>query len=142
MRKTKLLKLLILGIAILILIAGCTSPQKIAVVDMKKIIETSEQVQNYQKNLDEKLRELQSDYESNVQDIKDRENLEEKRQTAYEKSQEIKTEMEVKLKSFIQEAIDKVAKEESIDVVLRKSDIKYGGVDITDKVIESMKSKE
>lgn len=138
LKHSQSLKLILLCLTLLILIAGCTSQKKIAVVDMKKIVENSTQVQSYQQNLDKKLQKLQQEYETKIEDITDKEKLEEKRQEAYEKSQKIKSEMESKLKEDIQEAIEKVAKKEGIDVVLRNQDIKYGGINITEKVIKIM----
>ncbi|SJZ47584.1 OmpH family outer membrane protein [Selenihalanaerobacter shriftii] len=139
MKVNKSLKLLLLAIALLVLVTGCTSQkQKIGIVDMKKVVEESKQVQKYQQNLDQKLKELQSEYEAKLQDIKDEEKLKDERQKAYKQSQKIKEEMEKKLRKTIQEAVKKVAKEEKIDIVVRKAEVQYGGINITDQVIKSL----
>ncbi|SDC09763.1 MULTISPECIES: OmpH family outer membrane protein [unclassified Candidatus Frackibacter] len=139
MRGNRLLKLLLLSIVILVLVAGCASQElKIAVVDMKKVVENSKQVQVYQKNLDKELNALQEEYAAKLKKIEDVQVLEQKRQEAYEKSQKIKKKMESQLKDTINGAIEKVVKKQKVDIVLRKSDTKYGGIDITDKVIKEL----
>lgn len=133
-------KLLLIGLAVLVLATGCAQQDKVAVVNMQKIVEESNHIQNYQEQLDNKLQDLQTKYESELENIEDEEKLQQKREEAYQESQEIKSKIESKVKADIQEAIAKVADDNRIDVVLDKNNVKYGGVDITDKVIETLKN--
>ncbi|MBM7622918.1 OmpH family outer membrane protein [Sporohalobacter salinus] len=135
----KRLKLLLIGLAVLILFTGCTQQSKVAVVDMQKIVENSDRIQDYQQQLDKKLKELQTEYKTKLNNIDDEEKLKVKREEAYQKSQKIKSDIESKVKADIQKVISEIAKEQEIDVVLNKNDVKYGGVDITDQVIKALK---
>ncbi|ADL13684.1 OmpH family outer membrane protein [Acetohalobium arabaticum] len=136
----KRLKLLLIGLTVLVLATGCAQQDKVAVVNMQEIVKKSSRIQNYQEQLDNKLQNLQTEYESELENIENEEKLEQKRQEAYQESQEIKSKIESKVKKDIQKAIAKVAEDNRIDVVLDQNNVKYGGVDITDKVIETLKN--
>ncbi|MGM0470897.1 MAG: hypothetical protein ACQEQI_01240 [Bacillota bacterium] len=131
-------KLLLVGVAVLVLLTGCTQQNEIAVVDMQQVVEESKTIQNYQQQLDEKLKDLQSQYETDLDEIDDEDKLESKRQEAYQQSQQIKSEIESQVKSEIQSAIKEVAKQEEIDIVLNKENVRYGGEEITKQVLETL----
>lgn len=56
--------------------------------------------------------------------------------------QEKDTELTNKLLEDVKKAIEKVAKKKGLAVVLDKQSVFYGGVDITDEVIEELKKNE
>ncbi|MCK8824563.1 OmpH family outer membrane protein [Fuchsiella alkaliacetigena] len=129
--------LLIILVVFLSLLGACQVEEKeIGVIDMEALVNSSVYIQNYQEALDYQLEELQVEYTSQLEELEDQEEIEQKREEAYAKSQEIKEEMELEVKEQIQEAIAKIAQEKNLEVVLKKSELHYGGVDITEQVLE------
>ncbi|AZR73972.1 hypothetical protein BBF96_11565 [Anoxybacter fermentans] len=141
------LSILVLAVAV---IAGCTfQERRIGVIDMNRVIKESPRAQKYQNELDEKGAEIQEKYKFN-EDIKEDKNLTEEQKLQKEeerrKRQEaalqefikVKKELEQKLNQEIEAAVKEVAKEKRLDIILYKQSVRYGGVDITQDVINKL----
>ncbi len=139
--KKLLAPVLVLSLAML-LIAGCTTgiEKKMGVIDMNKVIKQSPKAQEYQNQLDEKATEIQAEYETidKNADLSDEEK-EKQKSTVLQKFVDLKADLEDKLNKDIQKAVDEVAEDKDLDIIFQKQSVQYGGVDVTDEVIEKLK---
>lgn len=82
---------------------------------------------------DKELLKMQEDFQSELEKKRrDGQELSEKKQKELE-------EMSVKLKSQVDEAIKSVAKEKTLDVIVDKQAVLFGGTDVTEDVIKKIK---
>jgi outer membrane protein len=123
-----------------------SSPFKIAIVDVAKVIESSSSVSELKKEQKTKVKDLMafvSNARADVAKQKDEKTLEEKynkelivRKTAIEKNYTAKLH---EINADITAKIANIAKTKKYNVVLAKSTVLYGGRDITPEVIKVIK---
>lgn len=133
----KLSAVLFLVILIFIL-AACAAPgQKIGVIDVTKVLEESQRAREYQNQLDARKSEVQKRLESEMGNLKEEERVAEF-QKAYQELDRLGRELGQQLHLEIEQAVQKVAEEEQLDIVINNKAVLYGGEDITDEVIEEL----
>jgi len=115
------------------------APQKnsIGIIDVERIMSESPRVQVLQDQL------LQVGKGLNVQLNAEKANLSseeynKKQETVVQEYQLKKLEFESQINLSFKKAIDKVAKEKNISVILAKNSVMCGGTDITNDIISSM----
>ncbi|GAB6099465.1 hypothetical protein JCM16358_13440 [Halanaerocella petrolearia] len=151
----KLVKLGLLGLVILALLAGCaqqeTKPKiktevkmkelKVAVVSQDKIWTESEKAQQYQKKLNQQIEKLQQDYQQEAKDLSQEEKAD-RRQEVYNNINKLREDLRGEFRDKIINIVEEIVEQKNYDVVLNKQEVKYGGTDITDKVIEKLDKSE
>ncbi|WP_027338790.1 OmpH family outer membrane protein [Halonatronum saccharophilum] len=146
MKKLVLISSLILIMAVFVV--GCTQEAevevrtevediKVAVVDQDRIWTESDRAKEYQEELNKKIREVQSRYEEEVEGLNEGDTIL-KHQEAYGEINELREELRVQFSQEVADAVSSISQGEGFDIVLDKEDVRYGGIDITDMVIESL----
>lgn len=149
MNLKKAISLIVLSIFMLQTAAFAQDVQKIAIIDVQKIILASSQFKNFQKQQEAKSKEIQQFIKNAQADI-EKQKTEESKQSAaekyekklLEKQEAAMNEYKTKLKEIdndITSQIGKQATSMGYTVVLPKSAVVYGGDDITDAVIKVIK---
>ena len=127
-----------LMIACSLLAFGCSSRNAdFGVVDMKKVEEQSQVVKDMKADYAKKAQELQASLEKDTQG----KSAEEAQKVVQDKSaqmQVIQSEAQNKLKASLDTALNEVAKEKKLGVVVYKNGVAQGGTDITEEVIKKM----
>ncbi|MBR1647986.1 MAG: OmpH family outer membrane protein [Alphaproteobacteria bacterium] len=132
--------------------AGCfyqSTQNKIAVVDVNKIVAASEQVKEMKANQDAKAKELAAwlqEADNTVKNEKDKAKQDELLQNYKEefaaKSEEIRTQYAKELQSIndnITATITEEAKKKGYGLVIAKEFTIYGGKNITDEIVNIIK---
>lgn len=132
----KILTLLVLGTFLMITLTGCGGQKAVGIIDVDQVVAKSQQAQKYQEQLSAKGKELTERLQGSqaTGEAKEKE-----QQQAYNEFIQTKQELEQKLDQDMQKAVEEVAKEKKLTTVLFKKDVRYGGVDITEEVIEKLK---
>ncbi|AGB42314.1 outer membrane protein [Halobacteroides halobius DSM 5150] len=151
----KIIKISLLGILVLGLLVGCaqqdTKPKvkiktkieklKVAVVNKDKIWTKSKSAQEYQKKLNQEIKQLQQNYQKESKDLNQGEKVK-KQQKLYLKINDLRAKLRDQFKNKIKQAIKEIAQEKDYDIVLDQTEVKYGGTNITDKVIKKLDSEK
>ncbi len=139
-------------IAVLTLSNAAAFAETIGVVDLDKVVNNYKQAQDVSAELKVKEAELQkflADAQKKLKNTStpvERKNLEEKLTKEFKKKSESFRSYQVNQMKAIEknvfDTIDKVAKEQKIDVVLNKATVLKGGADLTDKILMILNSKK
>ncbi len=141
-RSRKILSVVAISVLVLVAISGIASAQeKIAVIDPQKVLfqhPKFEQAQKQIKTIVEKKQAEAKDAIDKTSDNNEKQRIfEAKRQEAAKEEQRI---MEPLFKD-IDLAIRTVAKAKGVTIVLDKTQVFFGGADITEDVIQEVKKK-
>jgi len=109
--------------------------QKIGVINMEKLLNESSRAKQMQKDLEERGKELEENYQGDTENPEEVEN-----QIYLEFSQE-KQEIEKQLNQEIQTVLDEINKNNKYSVILYKNRVYQGGEDITEEVISKLDQK-
>ncbi|MFW6034614.1 MAG: hypothetical protein ACOCRZ_00010 [Halothermotrichaceae bacterium] len=134
---------LIIILLVVIVLTGCSSrdEETVAVLDMNKVLDESEHAQE----LYQELMEIGSDLEDEYQQKKDDESQsddEGELNQISDKYLDNKSRLEEGLNQEIHDVIEEISEKEQIEIVLYKESSYYGGLDITDKVIQLLDNDE
>ncbi len=134
-------------IAVIFLSVGCTEPQvkvktkleeiKVGIVNQERIWTQSSKAQQYQKELNSRVEDIQKKYQQELEDLNEDERVT-KHQEMYQEVNNLREDLQKKFKDQIKEVVKKIADEKDLDIVLVKEDVQYGGVDITEEVINRL----
>src|SRR6056297_1774104 len=126
--------LLLTGILTTQIIAGDEAEGRIAYVDVQKIFDNHPRKAGAEEKLNEMARSMQEELEKEAEEL-----TEEKQKEMLNDYQENLSAKEQKLiqdiLNGIDEAINKVAEERQVKMVLEKKNVVYGGYDLTQEVI-------
>lgn len=121
---------------------------KIAVVNLQKIVSKADKVQELRVSYNQKQDELEKWLDNSQQEIRKEKNKEKKeslinqyQDIARQKENLIKGEYEKNLREIQQEisdAIDKTAAKNNCNLVLYKTSVSLGGLDITNEVLQNL----
>ncbi len=109
--------------------------QKIGVINMEKLLNESSRAKQMQKELEERGKELEENYQG------DNENPEEVENQIYLEFSQDKQEIENQLNQEIQTVLDEINKNNKYSVILYKNRVYQGGEDITEEVISKLDQK-
>lgn len=145
----KTLKILSVVVMISVALCGCSKKDNIAKVDVNRVVIESAAVKTLRAEHNATITELQAWREQAIADVEKQSNKTEKdalinKYSAEfaEKQRALETEYATKLQEVdkkISEIIEQEAKKQGYSVVLAKSVVLVGGVDITDDIIELVK---
>lgn len=133
----KKLALLTLLMFTVVLLGGCSGSTAVGIFDVNKAMTESPKIKQFQEQLNAKGKALSDKLEKEKAGISEEE-FQKRQEAAYAEFLKGKQELEAQVDTSIKQAIDAVAKEKKLGVVLYKNSVAQGGVDITDDVIKKM----
>lgn len=110
----------------------------IGFIDMNKIMKESPMVKGMQEELNQKGQEITDSLNTDKENLT-QEEFQQRQAEVYDGFLKLKQEMEAKFDASIYQAVEKVAKEKNLTVVLYKSSVNCGGIDVTSDVMNIMK---
>ena len=132
--------------------ANIASAETIGVVDLDKVINSYTKAQNVSAELKVKEAELQkflADAQKKLKDTAsplDRKNLEDKLTAEFKTKSDAYRNYQVTQMKSIEDnvfgTIEKIAKDQNVDVVINKAAVLVGGCDITDKVVTTLNASK
>jgi len=134
----KLLSLALVLVFAAALLGGCAGNKgSVGVLDVNKVMSESPKVKNFQEQLNAKGKELSDALEKEKPNLSNEE-FQKRQEAAYSEFLKLKQDFESQIDAAIQQALDQVAKEKGLGVILYKNGVAQGGIDITDAVIQKM----
>ena len=131
--------LLVALVASIFLIGGCagTGNNAIGILNVEKVMTDSAKVKQLQDQLNNRGKELSDQLEKDKPNIS-AEEYQKRQETAYGEFLRTKQDLESQIDNAIKQALEQVAKEKNLGVVLYKNGVAQGGIDITDDVLKKM----
>ena len=137
-KKGKVMVLAVLIIAAAVLLGGCAgSGQTVGVLDVNKVMSGSPKVKQFQDQLNTRGKELSDQLEKDKPNIS-AEEYQKRQEAAYAEFLKIKQDLEGQIDSTIKQALEQVAQEKKMGVVLYKNGVAQGGTDITEDVLKKI----
>lgn len=119
----------VLMVLVMAMLGGCSNANTVGIVDTNKVMTDSAKV----KEIREKMMSLEADL-SKQQATVSKEEMQAKQAAA-----EVEvTKMQQDFKAQFEKAVDEVAKEKKLSVVLHKGGVATGGIDVTDDVVKKL----
>ncbi len=140
MRKTKTwVWAILITIFAGLFLAGCSAnAPKVGIVDIQKVMSDSPKVKQFQEQLNTKGKELSDQLEKDKKALS-QEEFQKKQETLYAEFMKFKQDLETQIDNAVKQALEQVAKEKKVDIILYKNSVAQGGIDISDDVIQKMK---
>jgi len=131
--------LLVVFFVIAVATSGCAGVggQNVGVFDVNKVMTESPKVKQFQDQLNAKGKELSDQLEKDKPNLKPEE-FQKRQEAAYGEFLKVKQDLESQIDASIKQAIDEIAKDKKLGVVLYKNGVAQGGTDITDDVIKKL----
>jgi outer membrane protein len=138
-KRVRLLVLAVFMIAAATLLGGCSGSGQTAVgvLDVNKVMSDSPKVKQFQDQLNVRGKELSDQLEKDKASIS-AEEYQKRQEAAYAEFLKTKQDLEGQIDSTIKQALEQVAQEKKMGVVLYKNGVAQGGTDITDDVLKKM----
>lgn len=118
-------------------IASAASSSNVGVIDYNQVMAQHPQMQTTQQQFRQAVTEAQQDFEARSADMSDQEKQDYYMQTQ-QRLQQKNQELLEPLESSVKSAVEDVAKNRGLSVVIEKSAVVYGGQDITQDVIKKL----
>ncbi len=135
MKKT--IALLVLAL-ILATGAAAAAPSDVGILNVERVMAESPKVKTLQEQLNAKASELARQLDAEKTGLSQAQ-FEERQKAAYNQFLQVKQTLEVQIDASIKQAVEQVAKEKKLLLILYKNSVAFGGVDITADVIAAMK---
>lgn len=138
-KKVRLTVLVVFMIAAAALFGGCSGSGQttVGVLDVNKVMSDSPKVKQFQDQLNTRGKELSDQLEKDKASIS-AEEYQKRQEAAYAEFLKTKQELEGQIDSTIKQALEQVAQEKKMGVVLYKNGVAQGGTDITEDVLKKM----
>lgn len=120
-----------------VLIAGCGSEPQFGVIDASRIMTESPKIQEIQQELQTKGQELQTQLQQDQRTMSP-EQFAKKQQETMQEFMVIKKGLETQLESTLETATSEVAQEKKLNLILYKTSVAQGGIDVTDEVLQKL----
>jgi outer membrane protein len=121
-----------------LLLAGCgANTGGVGVLDVNKVMTDSPKVKQFQEQLNSQGKELSDKLEKDKASLSPEE-FQKRQEAAYGEFLKSKQDLEAQVDATIKQALDQVAKEKKLGVILYKNGVAHGGTDVTDAVIQKM----
>lgn len=137
--KTALVTLVLLtAFALTAVIGGCSSSTTgIGVVDMNKVMAENPKVQQLQEQLNVTGKTMSEQLEKDKASMTPEE-FQKKQEASYTEFMKTKQTLEAQVDASVKKALEQIAKEKNLGVILYKNGVAQGGIDITDEVKQKM----
>ncbi len=138
-KRVRFLVLAVFVIAAATLLGGCSGSGQTAVgvLDVNKVMSDSPKVKQFQDQLNVRGKELSDQLEKDKASIS-AEEYQKRQEAAYAEFLKTKQDLEGQIDSTIKQALEQVAQEKKMGVVLYKNGVAQGGTDITEDVLKKM----
>jgi outer membrane protein len=136
MQNKKWLLVMVVVFATTILLSGCGG-SAIGVVDVEKVMSESPKVKEFREQLNVKAKELSEKLEKEKAGVS-AEEFQKRQEAAYGEFLKTKQDLEGQVDATMKQALEEVAKDKKLGVVLFKNGVAQGGTDITDEVIKKI----
>ncbi|TCL32950.1 outer membrane protein [Anaerospora hongkongensis] len=138
-KRVKLMVLTVVIIAAAALLGGCSGSGQntVGVLDVNKVMSDSPKVKQFQDQLNTRGKELSDQLEKDKPNIS-AEEYQKRQEAAYAEFLKTKQDLEGQIDSTIKQALEQVAQEKKMGVVLYKNGVAQGGTDITEDVLKKM----
>ncbi|MBP1765236.1 MAG: outer rane chaperone Skp (OmpH) [Firmicutes bacterium] len=138
MKKMVTVMLVLAAFAMTAMISGCSSSSSgIGVVDINKVMTESPKVKQLQEQLNATGKTMSEQLEKE-QSSSTPEEFQKKQEKAYTEFMKAKQELEGQVDASLKQALQQIAKEKNLGVILYKNGVAQGGIDITDDVKQKM----
>lgn len=107
---------------------------RLGVIDVNVVMRQSPPIIEFQRQLNEKGQALSNQLESEKANLS-AEEFKMRQETVYEEFLKIKMDLEKQIDEKVKQAIMKVAKEKNLLIVFYKNSVAFGGMDVTQDVI-------
>lgn len=135
----KKVHLFILIVSIILIFVGCsTRPEKIALLDMEKVLSNSKRAQRLRQELEDIGNDLEIKYQKKQKEVSEDEKVEEELDKISQEYLDNKQRLEELLNQEINDIIAEIAEKDNFSTVLYNETIYYGGFDITEEVIKKL----
>lgn len=128
---------LLMVVVLSVMMAGCFNAQKTGVVDVQRVMKDSGKVQQFQEQLNNSGKELTEKLEQEKGALS-AEQFQKRQQEVYADFVKQKQDLENQMDTLINQALADIAKEKDLSVVLYKTNVAQGGIDVTDDVIKKL----
>jgi len=130
--------LLMVAFVAVFFISGCSaSNQTVGVLDVNKVMTESPKVKQFQDQLNSRGKELSDQLEKDKAGLS-AEEFQKRQEAAYGEFLKTKQDLEGQIDTTIKQALDQIAQEKKLGVILYKNGVAQGGTDITDDVIKKL----
>ena len=136
MKRNKVALLLIL-VFMTAFLGGCSTGDKVGVVDVTKVMTDSPKVKKFQDDFNAKGKETIEGLEKEKATLSPEE-FGKRQQVVYGEFMKVKQEMESQVQGVVKQAVEEISKEKKLGVVLYKEGVAQGGTDITEEVIKKL----
>lgn len=138
-KRVKLMVLTVVIIAAAALLGGCSGSGQntVGVLDVNKVMSDSPKVKQFQDQLNTRGKELSDQLEKDKPNIS-AEEYQKRQEAAYAEFLKTKQDLEGQIDGTIKQALEQVAQEKKMGVVLYKNGVAQGGTDITEDVLKKM----
>lgn len=110
---------------------------QIGVIDMTRVMKESPIMKGFQEELNQKGKELTENLESEKTQLNPDE-FKQKQKDAYAEFLKFKQGLESKMDANLKDALEKIAQEKNLTVILYKNTVQLGGVDVTSDIIKTL----
>jgi len=128
---------LLMVVVLSVMMSGCFNAQKTGVVDVQRVMKDSGKVQQFQEQLNNSGKELTEKLEQEKGALS-AEQFQKRQQEVYADFVKQKQDLENQMDTLINQALADIAKEKDLSVVLYKTNVAQGGIDVTDDVIKKL----
>ena len=136
MQKSKRLIAIALIAAFALVLAGCSGAAQVGTFDPEKVSE-SPKIKQLQDQLSAKAKELTDKLEKEKSGLS-AEDQQKKQEEAYSEFLKLKQDLESQVDAALKQAFEQVAQEKKLGVILYKSSVAHGGIDVTDDIVKKL----
>lgn len=134
--QTKRIFMLLVIVVTAVFISGCAEA-KIGVVDVNKVMTESPKVQQFEEQLKTSAQTLIDKLEADKASLSPEE-LQKRNAEIGSEIEKTKQDLSTQLNTSMDQALAEIAKEKNLDVILYKTGVAQGGIDVTEDVIKKM----
>ena len=133
----KRIGLVMLMVFMVALLGGCSNAATIGVVDMNKVMSDSAKVKELQEQLKTKGAALEEGLNKDKDTLKPDE-FQKRQEQAYNEFVKAQQEVKGQFDTTLNKAMEEVAKDKKLGVILHKGGVATGGIDVTEEVIKKL----
>ena len=133
----KRIGLVMLMVFMVALLGGCSNAATIGVVDMNKVMTDSAKVKELQEQLKTKGAALEEGLNKDKDTLKPDE-FQKRQEQAYNEFVKAQQEVKGQFDTTLNKAMEEVAKDKKLGVILHKGGVATGGIDVTEEVIKKL----